>query len=106
MPTKNVNLTDHQSSFIHGLLKEERYKNASEVVRAGLRLLENYEEEEHLKLERLRAEVQKGVDSIDEGRYIEINSSEELDAVFDDIQKEAEKRFPEENGHVTTPPAQ
>jgi antitoxin ParD1/3/4 len=36
-----------------------RYNSASDVVRAGLRMLEAEEE----KLQRLRAELQKGIDS-------------------------------------------
>ncbi|MFM8478710.1 MAG: type II toxin-antitoxin system ParD family antitoxin [Planctomycetaceae bacterium] len=40
MPTKNVNLTEHYSEFVDQLVASGRYKNASEVVRDGLRLLE------------------------------------------------------------------
>lgn len=93
MPTQNVNLPDHQSLFIREMMDGGRYKNASEVVRAGLRLLEDYEEEQRLKLERLRAEVQKGIDDAEAGRYISINSREELTMFFDDIQSEVRKDF-------------
>jgi antitoxin ParD1/3/4 len=47
--------------FIEEKVKSGRFGNASEVVRAGLRLLEDQEQRRELALERLRQ-------SIDEGR--------------------------------------
>jgi antitoxin ParD1/3/4 len=43
--SKNTSITlgSYFDQFIQGVLKEGRYKNASEVVRAGLRLLEEDE---------------------------------------------------------------
>jgi Arc/MetJ-type ribon-helix-helix transcriptional regulator len=38
--TRNVVLTDHQEEFIEGLVSSGRYQNASEVLREGLRLIE------------------------------------------------------------------
>ena len=43
MPTRNVNLTDHFDNFIQARIKSGRFSNASEVVREGLRLLEQRE---------------------------------------------------------------
>ncbi|WP_373356659.1 type II toxin-antitoxin system ParD family antitoxin [Pseudoroseicyclus sp. CXY001] len=44
MPTRNVVLTDHQASLLDRLVASGRYQNASEAMRAGLRLLEEDEE--------------------------------------------------------------
>lgn len=55
----SVVLSDHFNDFITKAVESGRYSSASDVVRAGLRMLEAEEE----KLERLRAEVQKGIDS-------------------------------------------
>ncbi|WP_415896902.1 type II toxin-antitoxin system ParD family antitoxin [Neptuniibacter sp. QD57_21] len=41
------------------------YNSSSEVVREALRLLEQRDTEEQLKLETLRAEIQKGLDSVE-----------------------------------------
>ena len=53
----------HFESFIQGLLETGRYSTASEVMREGLRMVEEREERRKAKLEALRAEIQKGFDS-------------------------------------------
>lgn len=45
MPTRNVVLTDSQTDLIDRLIADGRYQNASEALRAGLRLLEREEAE-------------------------------------------------------------
>lgn len=40
----NVALGNHYEEFVRKQLESGRYNNASEVVRAGLRLLEDYEQ--------------------------------------------------------------
>lgn len=53
----------HFEDVIEGLLESGRYSTASEVIREGLRLVEEREERRKAKLEALRAEIQKGFDS-------------------------------------------
>ena len=59
--SKNTSITlgNYFDQFIQTILKEGRYKNASEVVRAGLRLLE----EEEQKIIALRQAIDEGVKS-------------------------------------------
>jgi len=45
MVTRNVVLTDTQSELVDRLIASGRYQNASEALRAGLRLLEREEAE-------------------------------------------------------------
>jgi hypothetical protein len=45
MPTRNVNLTNELDRFVAKKIKTGRYENASEVVRAGLRTLEQLDTE-------------------------------------------------------------
>lgn len=62
MPT-SVALGTHFEAFIKAQLATGRYNNVSEVVREGLRLLEDQEALRRLKLERLRTDIQAGLDS-------------------------------------------
>ncbi len=44
MATRNIVLTDQQEELVHQLVSSGRYQNASEALRAGLRLLEREEQ--------------------------------------------------------------
>jgi antitoxin ParD1/3/4 len=62
MPS-SYTLGDHFEGLIKSLVQSGRYASASEVVRDGLRLLENTEKLREIKLENLRAEIQNGLNS-------------------------------------------
>ena len=53
----------HFEDMIENLIASGRYSTASEIMREGLRLIEEREERRKAKLEALRAEIQKGFDS-------------------------------------------
>ena len=53
----------HFEDMIDRLIESGRYSTASEIMRDGLRLIEEREERRKAKLEALRAEIQKGIDS-------------------------------------------
>lgn len=55
----SVSLGNYFESFVHESISEGRFKNASEVIRAGLRLLE----EDENKAIALRNAIQTGIDS-------------------------------------------
>jgi antitoxin ParD1/3/4 len=55
----SVSLGNYFETFVHQSISEGRYKNASEVIRAGLRLLE----EDENKATALRNAIQTGIDS-------------------------------------------
>ena len=61
--TVNVSLTPDLEVFIHETVASGRYQSASEVVRTALRLLEEREHQRTARIERLRQEIQKELDS-------------------------------------------
>ncbi|MGR3198183.1 MAG: type II toxin-antitoxin system ParD family antitoxin [Paracoccus sp. (in: a-proteobacteria)] len=63
MATRNVVLTDTQSDLVDRLVASGRYQNASEALRAGLRLLEREEAE----FGNLRARLEDGLEQARRG---------------------------------------
>lgn len=61
---KTISLTSKDDAFISQQIDEGEYGNASEVVRAGLRLLE----QEQIKLEALRRAIAEGDNDLKAGR--------------------------------------
>ena len=68
----------HFEGMIEALIESGRYSTASEVMREGLRLVEEREERRKAKLEALRAEIQKGFDS---GLAEEVDLSEWIEGI-------------------------
>ena len=59
MKNTSISLGSHFDEFIKSQVTDGRYKNVSEVIRAGLRILED----EESKTKALKAAIQKGLDS-------------------------------------------
>lgn len=55
----SISLGTHFDTFVQGSVSKGRFKNASEVIRAGLRLLE----EEESKVIALKNAIQEGIES-------------------------------------------
>ena len=91
MPTRNINLTDHFDLFVGQSIESGHYKNASEVVRAGLRLLERQVRMEAAKLEALRRDVEAGREAYERGDFTVVEDDAALDRFFDEVAWEAKK---------------
>lgn len=89
MATRNVVLTDRQEERIDALVGSGRYQNASEVLREGLRLIEQREAEDAAKLQALRDAVKVGSADIAAGRYREFADVKELSAHLSEKSKSA-----------------
>ena len=78
----------HFEQFIERLIASGRYSTASEIIRDGLRMIEEREQDREAKLEWLRAEIQKGLDS---------GPAEEVGDMFARIKAEGRKQLAEKN---------
>jgi len=63
----NVSLTPELEEFVAKLVEAGRYRSASEVVRAAIRLLQDLEAELSAKLDALRAGMDAGMEELDRG---------------------------------------
>ena len=72
MPTRNVVLSDHQQALVETLVRSGRYQNASEVLRDGLRLIEERERMGQAKLKALKQAARQGWADVSAGRYADV----------------------------------
>lgn len=66
MASTSLTLTPQWEAFIQGEIRSGRYSSASEVVRAGLRELED----KGKRLEALRAHLAQGAEQAERGEFI------------------------------------
>ena len=78
MPTRNVVLSDHQHELVEGLVQSGRYQNASEVLREGLRLIEERERVVQAKLKALKQAARQGWVDVSAGRFADV-ADDQLD---------------------------
>jgi antitoxin ParD1/3/4 len=88
MPTRNVVLTEHQEKIIEALVGSGRYQNASEVLREGLRLVEQREAEDAAKLAALREAARIGFAALDRGEFKEFGSVDDLKSYLRDLSEQ------------------
>ena len=81
MSTRNISLTEHYDQFVSNLVNTGRYQNASEVVRAGLRLLEDRENEQQAKLKNLKNIAKDSIKSMNRGDFSPLS----FDQIADDV---------------------
>ncbi len=89
MPTREIVLTDHQEAFIGELLRSGRYKNASEVLRASLRLMQRHEQEDAVKLAILRRRLDVAEQDAENSRMADYTPT-----LLDEIDAEEREGFP------------
>jgi antitoxin ParD1/3/4 len=85
MPTRNVVITDYQATMIDRLVKSGRYQNASEVLREGLRLVEQRHADFEKRLAALQEAAQIGWANIEAGRSRRFSTWDELNDFLDSL---------------------
>lgn len=78
MPTRNVVLTGPQAHLIDALVAEGRFQNASEAIRAGLRLLE----QDEARSAALRDRLMRGVAQARAGDFATGTGAEAIRRAF------------------------
>jgi antitoxin ParD1/3/4 len=94
----NISLTPELEQFIAKKISSGCYQSASEMVREGLRLLEERDETKTppfsvSSMDELRAKVREGIEALDRGEYSEFKSLDALTHFFQDIKEEGEDRL-------------
>jgi antitoxin ParD1/3/4 len=84
--TMNVSFTPELEQFVQSRVASGRYQTASEVVREGLRLLEEREQSRETVIQELRAKIRRGIEQADRGELLD------GDAVFDEIRQLSARR--------------
>lgn len=92
MPTRNINLTEHYYDFIDIQIDSGRFKNASEVMRAGLRLLEDQAKEQAQKLAILKKLSNEGFYDLDQGRGTQLEDQESIASFVSELGQLARRR--------------
>jgi antitoxin ParD1/3/4 len=78
----NVSLTPELEAFIDARVASGRYQSASEVVRAGLRLLEAEEREREAALGEVRQKIAVGLEQARRGELLD------GETVFDELDQQ------------------
>lgn len=79
MPMRNIDLTSHYDRFVDEQIASGRFTDAGEVIRAGLRLLEQQSAEDQEKIAALRALTAQAFDELDRGRGTILDGSIDLE---------------------------
>jgi antitoxin ParD1/3/4 len=66
----NVSLTPELEKFVAHKVESGLYQSASEVIREGLRLLDDHDRLRELHLADVRKKIQHGIDQLDHGEGI------------------------------------
>ena len=66
----NISLTPELENLVIKKVKSGRYTSASEVIREGLRLLEEQDELRQRRLAEVRQKIDRGIEQLDRGQGI------------------------------------
>jgi antitoxin ParD1/3/4 len=72
----NISLTPQLERYVKQKVTSGMYNSVSEVVREAIRLLEERDRMQEMKLQALRADIQQGLDELDrgEGKSLDVES--------------------------------
>lgn len=89
----NVSLTPELEKLVNDKVKSGRYNSASEVIREGLRLLQDHDELKRIRRDELRREIMLGVEQIRNGEGILLRTAEDRHEFIEGIKREGRERL-------------
>ena len=93
MATMNISLPDKLKSYVDNRVENDGYGTASEYFRELIRQDQQRREQEQVEraqLEKMREDVQAGLDALKAGRFTEYETAEDL---INDVRAEGNKRL-------------
>ena len=93
----NVSLTPKLDKFVKTKVDSGMYNSASEVVRESLRIMEQRDQLQQMKLESLRHELEVGISQVEKGKGIELDSKG-MKSLIKDIKVQGRCRMTKRKG--------
>ena len=93
----NVSLTPKLDKFVKTKVNSGMYNSASEVVRESLRIMEQRDQLQQMKLESLRHELEVGVSQVEKGKGVELDSKG-MKSLIKDIKAQGRSRMAKRKG--------
>lgn len=90
--TLHVDLDADQQELVERLVAEGIYKNASDAIADGLRLIEAEHAEEAADLEALREAAREGFADFETGNFLTVASEDDHQAVWAEIHQQVAAR--------------
>lgn len=85
MPMRNIHPTGHQDGFIAEQIEAGNFQDADEVLRAGLRLLEQQTQSDQHRLHLLAKLATEGSESLDQRQGLVVDDEEMLQNTIAEI---------------------
>lgn len=105
MKLNEVILIPSRARFLRKCVEAGNFESENEVIHEALGILELCLENDEVRLCVLRAELQKGLDDYEAGRYISFESREEREKYFEDRRQKLMEQYAAEQDAAAGPPA-
>ena len=92
MPKRTVDLTSRHTRFVDEQVSAGKFRSVSDVLSAGLRLLEREAREDAAKLSMLRSLAKEGFEQLDQGKGVHVEGDRELGTLIAQIGASAASR--------------
>lgn len=89
----NVSLTPELETLVYQKVQTGLYNSASEVVREALRLMAEQDAMKELRRDELRREIMKGVEDIQAGRFIKLETDEDFSSLAEIVKQEGRQKL-------------